>query len=526
MKVSVLGFDGPLARETRAVLEQRGHALAETGAECVIYFPGSLDELRRLVETGGFRRLILRSHAFAYGSDEKNPGLLTEERTSLLPADAPEQRWIEAERIARLVPNWASVRLTNVLAADEGSLVVRQLAARVVMPLAGRDPNVQFISLRDAARALVAATESEATGLFNVTGDGVIPLRKAFAAAGTTSLAWWKPLRRRFHSGSSIDQLEYNWTVSRERAARELGFRPELSSVQALAEFIRGKRGARAELLKPSYDDFGLDVEYLRAWGWWFAFLRRVYWRIDYEGMENIPASGRAMFVASHRGFMPMDAVMHLSLVLTHRGRVIRFLIIPSLLRIPFLCNFLTKVGGVIASQENAARLFAREEIVGIFPEGIRGIFSPFRTAYQLRSFSKSAFVALAIENQAPIVPVAVIGHAEIFPILARFESHFVTKTLGWPYFPIAPMFPLAPVPIPSKWHVRVLPTVSLQGLKPKDAENVDLVRDLSRHVQNIIQRNVDDMRRKRKSMFWGHLLNGTAPPAPPLPLGNLKSET
>ena len=71
------------------------------------------------------------------------------------------------------------------------------------------------------------------------------------------------------------------------------------------------------------------------AWGWWFTFLRRVYWRIDYEGMENIPAAGRAMFVASHRGFMPMDAVMHLSLVLTHRGRVSsRFLIIPSLLRV------------------------------------------------------------------------------------------------------------------------------------------------------------------------------------------------
>jgi len=209
---------------------------------------------------------------------------------------------------------------------------------------------------------------------------------------------------------------------------------------------------------------------------------------------------------------------MHLSLVLTHRGRVIRFLIIPSLLRIPFLCNFLTKVGGVIASQENAARLFAREEIVGIFPEGIRGIFSPYRTAYQLKSFSRSAFVTLAIENQAPIVPVAVVGHVEIFPILARFESHFVTRTLGWPYFPIAPMFPLAPVPIPSKWHVRILPPVPLQGLRREDAGNAALVRDLSRHIREIIQRNVDDMLPKRKSIFWGHILDGTAPPAPPLP--------
>jgi len=222
--------------------------------------------------------------------------------------------------------------------------------------------------------------------------------------------------------------------------------------------------------------------------------------------------------VASHRGFMPLDAVMHLSLVFTHRGRVIRFLIIPSLLRIPFLCNFLTKVGGVIASRENAARLFARENLVGIFPEGIRGTFTPYRTAYQLGNFSKSAFVTMAIENQAPIIPVAVVGHAEIFPILARIDWHFAMRKLGWPYFPIAPMFPLAPVPIPSKWHVRVLPPISLQGLKPEDAENATLVRDYSRYVRDIIQRNVDDIRQKRKSIFWGRVLDGTAPAAPPQP--------
>ena len=45
MKVSVLGFDGPLARETRAVLERRGHTLADTDRDCAIYFPGPLDEL-------------------------------------------------------------------------------------------------------------------------------------------------------------------------------------------------------------------------------------------------------------------------------------------------------------------------------------------------------------------------------------------------------------------------------------------------------------------------------------------------
>ena len=118
--------------------------------------------------------------------------------------------------------------------------------------------------------------------------------------------------------------------------------------------------------------------------------------------MENIPQTGGALYISNHRGFMPLDAVMHLSLVLTHRQRVVRFLIIHSLLRIPFLCNFLTKVGGVIASQENAARLFEEGNLIGIFPEGIRGTFSPYKTTYKLRDFAKSAFAKMAIQLQAP----------------------------------------------------------------------------------------------------------------------------
>ena len=110
-------------------------------------------------------------------------------------------------------------------------------------------------------------------------------------------------------------------------------------SYDALAAFLATKPGARPERLAKSYDDWGLDVDYIRAWGWWFAFLRNIYWRIESEGMENIPASGKGLFVSNHRGFMPLDAVMHLSLIFTLRNRVPRFLIIHSLLRTPFLSN-------------------------------------------------------------------------------------------------------------------------------------------------------------------------------------------
>jgi hypothetical protein len=114
------------------------------------------------------------------------------------------------------------------------------------------------------------------------------------------------------------------------------------------------------------------------------------------------------------------------------------------------------------------------------------------------------------------VIPAAVVGHAEIFPIIGRIDSSWVVKELGWPYLPIAPMFPLAPVPLPSKWHVRVLKPVPLDGLKPADAENDALMKEFSRHVQNIVQKNIDDLVSRRKSVVMGHFLDGTSPEIPP----------
>jgi 1-acyl-sn-glycerol-3-phosphate acyltransferase len=498
----IFGPDSPLKRELAA------HELPEGVAVCLT--PDSLDAA---LSAPGLKRLVFRSTAYLYGSSEKNPGLLTEDRVSLLDPKAREQAWLRAEERALAFPNAAILRFSNILAKEEGDLVVRQLSGDLGVSLPGFDPNVQFVSVRDAARALAAAAGATPTGIFNISGAGVIPLKKAFRASGTDRIP--------IPGGRSLYPLQYNWTVSGERAERELGFTPGQSTMEAFAEFVEQKSGNRIsetqrDLLHRSYDEFGLDLDYIRAWGRWFAFLRNVYWRIDHEGLENVPETGRAMFVSNHRGFMPLDAVMHLSLILTHRKRVVRFLIIPSLLRIPFLCNFLTKLGGVIANQTNAARLFDAESLVGIFPEGIRGPFTPYKSTYKLRDFAKSAFAKIAIENQSPILPCAVVGHSEIFPIIKRIDSSYISREFGWPYFPIAPMFPLAPVPIPSKWHLRMLEPVPLSGLKPADAENVRLVRDFSRYIQDIMQRNIDDMRLKRKSWFWGHVLDGTHPPTHP----------
>lgn len=511
MKIVVSGFCGPVAKATEAELVRRGHELAAgpSDADCVIFCPGDVSELVKIAALPNIKRVVLRSHAYAYGSNPKNPGLMDESRISLLPSGDPAQRWLKAEVSASRHPSAAVVRLTSVLADEEGDAIVRKLSASLATTVFGRNPNVQFISVEDAARALVVAAESTATGLFNAAGTGSLPMAEAFRAAGTRRIG--------LPGGTELASMVYNWTVSGDRAARELGFEPEQSTVQALAAFLSKKPGAKSSSLQASYDDWGLDIPYIRNWGPWFSFLRNVYWRIETEGMENLPDTGKAMFVSNHRGFMPLDAVMHLSLLFSLRNRVPRFLITHTLLRTPGMMNFLTKLGGVVASQENAKKLFEQDALVAVFPEGIRGTFSPLKTTYRLRNFSKSGFAKMAVENQAPIIPAAVVGHAEIFPIIGRVDSSWVVKELGWPYLPIAPPFPLAPIPLPVKWHVRMLEPVTLEGLSVVDAENDRLMKSFSEYVQNIVQTNIDDMVPRRKSLFWGKkVLNGNPPPVAP----------
>ena len=83
-----------------------------------------------------------------------------------------------------------------------------------------------------------------------------------------------KPLYPRTDGRASVDQeLKYNWTVSSgERAESELGLQTGTLDGRALAEFLKRNLASRPELLKSAYDDWGLDVDYIRAWGWWFAF--------------------------------------------------------------------------------------------------------------------------------------------------------------------------------------------------------------------------------------------------------------
>ena len=59
-------------------------------------------------------------------------------------------------------------------------------------------------------------------------------------------------------------------------------------------------------------------------------------------------------------------------------------------------------------------------ELVGVWPEGFKGIGKPYAERYKLQRFGRGGFVAAALRTGVPIVPLSVVGAEEIYPLVGN----------------------------------------------------------------------------------------------------------
>ena len=151
-----------------------------------------------------------------------------------------------------------------------------------------------------------------------------------------------------------------------------------------------------------------------------------------------------------------------------------------------------------------ADALLRAGELVGVFPEGFKGIGKPFTERYHLQRFGRGGFAATAIRADVPLVPCAIVGAEEIYPMIGNAKP--IAEWLRLPYFPITPMFPwLGPigvVPLPSRWIIEFCPPVPTNGYQPGDESDPAAVTDLSGRVRGTIQRKLDDLLAERGPAF------------------------
>jgi 1-acyl-sn-glycerol-3-phosphate acyltransferase len=255
-------------------------------------------------------------------------------------------------------------------------------------------------------------------------------------------------------------------------------------------------------------DEFGYDKELTDQV--LMSVLRPMYekyFRVEVKGIENIPSDGGALIVANHSGTLPLDGLMlQVAVHDTHPAdRHLRLLAADLVFVMPVVNELARKAGHTLACAEDAERLLRQGEVVGVMPEGFKGIGKPFGDRYKLQRFGRGGFVSTALRAGVPIVPCSIVGAEEIYPMIGNAKT--LARVLGIPYFPITPTFPwlgpLGAVPLPTKWTIQFGEPISTDGYPVEAAEDPMLMFNLTDQVREQIQHTLYKLLVQRRSVFF-----------------------
>ncbi len=231
------------------------------------------------------------------------------------------------------------------------------------------------------------------------------------------------------------------------------------------------------------------------------------YFRVEARGLERVPNEGGALIVANHSGTLPLDALMTQVALWDHHParRHLRMLAADLVFTLPFVGELSRKMGHTLACNPDAQRLLADGEVVGVWPEGFKGIGKPFADRYRLQRFGRGGFVSAALRTGVPIIPVSIVGAEEIYPKLGDIKP--LARLLNVPYVPVTPTFPwlgpLGLVPLPSKWYIVFGEPIETSGYDPAAADDPMLVFNLTDQVRESIQDTLYRVLLQRRSVFF-----------------------
>jgi 1-acyl-sn-glycerol-3-phosphate acyltransferase len=243
------------------------------------------------------------------------------------------------------------------------------------------------------------------------------------------------------------------------------------------------------------FDLFGLHPPTLAAAVRSSAPLYERYFRVDSVGAELIPAEGPAIVIANHGGVLPVDAMMLCLDIVRRTERIPRAVMDHFVPRLPLVSTYFARLGGVSGTRANVRTLLERDELIVIWPEGVSGVAKSFRERYQLQHWSVG-FAELAIRYRAPVIPAAIIGAEESWPMLAKLRR---LHLFGSPYLPV----PATLLPLPAHYRVRYgTPLRFDAGSAPNEADDPELVARAAEHARTALEQLVSDARAARRGVF------------------------
>jgi 1-acyl-sn-glycerol-3-phosphate acyltransferase len=206
-----------------------------------------------------------------------------------------------------------------------------------------------------------------------------------------------------------------------------------------------------------------------------------------------LPQRGGVLVAFNRSGFpVPTEGLVVAAAVAERARRRDVYVLWDGALTItPGIAPTLRRVG-VLPAEPGAARgLLDRGALVICFPEGSAAGVKSYAARYKLAAFGDAFAIEEATEANAAIVPGAIVGHEESYPVVGHVAG-----------VPLTPMFPLAGLlgllPLPLGWRVRTGVPVPYG----EDASSSpDVVEDVLRAR---MQAMLADMLAERRSIVRG----------------------
>jgi UDP-glucose 4-epimerase len=215
----------------------------------------------------GVRKFVMWSQTSLYGASPKNPCFLDERRP--LCATTSETYFrdkMQAERDALEFGQPGRGRVATILRTapiigpQVNNYFTRYFKRSYIPTVLGFDPLWQFLHEADAVAAFKRALDIDAPGVFNISGDGVLPLGKAIQLLGRTKLPLTRPAahlvlgalwvaRASAIPPTFLDYIQYACVGDTERSRNVLGFVPMHSSREAIVEFASAQKLRDVHLL-------------------------------------------------------------------------------------------------------------------------------------------------------------------------------------------------------------------------------------------------------------------------------------
>ena len=220
---------------------------------------GTMQLLAACQKSETVQRLVVKSTTSVYGAGPRDPAMFTED---MAPKHPPVSGWakdsVEVEGyvrgFGRRRPDVevAILRLANFIGPRIQTPMTSYFSLPVVPIVMGYDARLQFVHEDDGIEALRIATLSQATGIYNIAGAGIITVSQAIRRAGRPWLEVPRPLlgvvgrsvgraRLADFSPDQVRFLIFGRGVDTSRAAQVLDYTPRYTTARAFEDFVRGQ---------------------------------------------------------------------------------------------------------------------------------------------------------------------------------------------------------------------------------------------------------------------------------------------